>query len=211
MLLCVCSILEYISKLQFSEKVSFMTERFAFNTSEQILDLQYPTEKSLISMDKSDWLKVMWLETMALSYHGFVIEWKPLHRPECVCSTGDVTEYNKRLTSHLERLECDNVHDWPKLRENGIEWLLQFCMRVCVWWTEEGEKEGVENTRWIEKWLDMIMIYIHRLHCWVLLNLSEVWRTGSGFLTPTTCKYQGNLLQRSSSPSFFTFSLRLLM
>ena len=85
--------------------------------------------------------------------------------------------------------------NWEKMAYS--DFFSSACVCVCGWRREEGEKK-VENTRWIEKLLDMIIIYIHRLHSWVLLNLSEVWTTGSGFLTPTTCFVLPHLLSSLS-------------
>ena len=139
-------------------------------------------------MVKSDWLNVMWLETLAMSHHGFVVEWKPLHGPECVCCARDITEHDKRLTSHLEWLECDNVHYGPKLRENGIEWFLQFCMRV--WWMGKRERgEGKERGkgerergegRGEREEEEKMSRYGYNLHLpsslLALLNLADVWK-----------------------------------
>ena len=53
-------------------------------------------------------------------------------------STATHLENHKSLSSHFERLDGHNVQDWPELRENGVERLLQLCTRGHI---QDGGKD----------------------------------------------------------------------
>jgi len=53
-------------------------------------------------------------------HHWFVVKGKSLHRPEGICRAAHFLENDKRLASHFQRFEGDNVVDGAKLGENGI-------------------------------------------------------------------------------------------
>ena len=55
-----------------------------------------------------------------------------MHGPEGVGGRGDLLEDDKRLASHLERLQGHNVQDLAKLRENGVQGLFQICKKVKI-------------------------------------------------------------------------------
>ena len=130
----------------------------------------------LIPRPRQGWLYCFTGSTNGSTYHGLVIEGKPLHWSKSVCGTGDVLKHDKGLASHLERLQSHYIQNRSKLGENSVQRLLKFC-------TPKRPKKGVTNTSTNSFSSDHISIRT------VLYALFF-----SFFL-----------------PSFFTFSLRLLM
>ena len=51
-----------------------------------------------------------------------------MHRPQCVGGAADFFEDYKRLAPHFEGLEGDYVEDLAKLREDGVEGLLEVIL-----------------------------------------------------------------------------------